>query len=93
MDKPLAVTSLQPTTGVLARAWWEEAYELKSLDAFKTVEETMRGEISDPDGYYQSIITFNPWSDQHWLKREFLMKTQRTHVRSRSRPLTRTTHT
>ncbi|AWN84608.1 PBSX family phage terminase large subunit [Lacticaseibacillus paracasei] len=71
MDKPLAVTSLQPTTGVLARAWWEEAYELKSLDAFKTVEETMRGEINDPDGYYQSIITFNPWSDQHWLKREF----------------------
>ena len=71
MDKPLAVTSLQPTTGVLARAWWEEAYELKSLDAFKTVEETMRGAINDPDGYYQSIITFNPWSDQHWLKREF----------------------
>ena len=31
----------------------------------------MRGEINDPDGYYQSIITFNPWSDQHWLKREF----------------------
>lgn len=56
---------------MLARAWWEEAYELKSLDAFKTVEETMRGEINDPDGYYQSIITFNPWSDQHWLKSEF----------------------
>ena len=71
MDKPLAVTSLQPTTGVLARAWWEEAYELKSLDAFKTVEETMRGKIDAENGYYQSIVTFNPWSDQHWLKREF----------------------
>ena len=71
MDKPLAITSLQPTTGVLARAWWEEAYELKSLDAFHTIEETMRGKINYPGGYYQSVITFNPWSDQHWLKREF----------------------
>ncbi|MFT8584628.1 PBSX family phage terminase large subunit [Liquorilactobacillus hordei] len=70
MDDPLKITSINVTTGYLCRAWWEEAYELKSLAAFHTVEESMRGVLPD-NGFYQSILTFNPWSDRHWLKSEF----------------------
>ncbi|AFU63009.1 terminase large subunit [Lactobacillus phage ATCC8014] len=71
MDSPLKITSITPTTGQLCRAWYEECYELKSLDGFNTVEESLRGELDDPSGYYQSILTFNPWSERHFLKSEF----------------------
>ncbi|MFR0064374.1 MAG: hypothetical protein ACLRU1_03415 [Veillonella parvula] len=23
--------------------------------------------------YHQVVLTFNPWSDRHWLKKRFLM--------------------
>ena len=26
---------------------------------------------SDLDGFYQTILTFNPWNENHWLKRRF----------------------
>lgn len=71
MDDALKITSIQPIHGVLCRAWYEEAYELKSESAFETVEESLRGILPDENGYYQTIITFNPWSDTHWLKRVF----------------------
>lgn len=82
MDDPLKITSITPTVGQLCRSWYEEAYELKSMDAFNTVEESLRGELDDPDGFYQTIITFNPWSDRHWLKSEFFDEdTRRKNVR------------
>lgn len=73
MDSPLKITSITPTIGQLCRAWYEEAYELKTLDAFNTVEESMRGELPE-GGFYQTLITFNPWSERHWLKPEFFDK-------------------
>src|SRR5699024_11166864 len=34
-------------------------------------------------GFYQSVLTFNPWSDRHWLKSEFFDKDkQRTNTRA-----------
>lgn len=71
MDDALKITSIQPVVGVLCRSWYEESYELKLESAFETVEESLRGILPDPNGYYQSILTFNPWSDTHWLKRVF----------------------
>lgn len=39
--------------------------------------------MDDPRGFYQTVITFNPWSDRHWLKSELFDKdTQRTNVRA-----------
>lgn len=70
MDDPLKITSITTVSGKICRSWWEEAYELKSSEAFQTVIESMRGELP-AGGFYQHIITFNPWSDKHWLKREF----------------------
>ena len=83
MDSPLKITSITPTVGQLCRAWYEECFELKSLDGFNTVEESLRGELDDPRGFYQSVLTFNPWSDRHWLKSEFFDKDkQRTNTRA-----------
>lgn len=70
MDDPLKITSITTVSGKICRSWWEEAYELKSIEAFQTVIESMRGELP-AGGFYQNVITFNPWSDKHWLKREF----------------------
>ncbi|KRN77256.1 PBSX family phage terminase large subunit [Weissella minor] len=83
MDDPLKITSIRATTGNLCRVFYEEAYELKSLDAFQTVEESIRGKLDDPNGFYQSILMFNPWSDKHWLKSEFFdEETKRKNSRS-----------
>lgn len=70
-DKPLSITSISVDTGNLCRMWVEEAYQLESEAAFETVDESLRGEIDDPDGYYQTILTFNPWNEGHWLKKRF----------------------
>ncbi|CAK1235895.1 PBSX family phage terminase large subunit [Fructobacillus fructosus] len=70
MDDPLKITSISAENGYLCRAWWEEAYELKSREDFQTVVESLRGQLPD-GGYYQHVLTFNPWSERHWLKKEF----------------------
>lgn len=69
-DDPLKITSIKADVGYLCRVFWEEAYELKSVDDFNTVEESIRGELPK-GGYYQTIVAFNPWSEKHWLKAEF----------------------
>ena len=69
-DDPLKLTSISPAVGKIARVWWEEAYELKSDDDFDKVDKSIRG-ILPEGGFYQHLLTFNPWSDRHWLKREF----------------------
>ncbi|WP_208422107.1 PBSX family phage terminase large subunit [Latilactobacillus fragifolii] len=70
-DKPLSITSISVETGNLCRQWVEEAYQLESEEAYETIEESMRGVIDDPEGFYQTIFTFNPWSERHWLKKRF----------------------
>lgn len=70
-DKPLSITSVSVDTGNLCRLWIEESYQLELEETFETVDESMRGIINDPDGFYQTILTFNPWSERHWLKKRF----------------------
>ena len=70
-DKPLSITSISVETGNLCRLWVEESYQLESEEAFDVVDESMRGVIDDPNGFYQTILTFNPWNERHWLKRRF----------------------
>lgn len=70
LDDPLKLTSLTVSTGVLCWMWIEEAYEIDSEDAFNTLDESIRGEV--PSGLFKQItLTFNPWSEHHWLKRRF----------------------
>jgi phage terminase large subunit len=63
MDDPEKIKSIAGITSV----WCEEATELDELD-FNQLELRVRGETSS---YKQFIITFNPISEQHWLKRRF----------------------
>ena len=70
LDDPLKVTSITVEVGALCRLWVEEAYEIMSEDAFNKLDESIRGQL--PQGmYHQVVLTFNPWSDRHWLKKRF----------------------
>jgi phage terminase large subunit len=70
LDDPLKVTSITVEVGSLCRLWIEEAYEIMSEDAFNRLDESIRGQL--PQGmYHQVVLTFNPWSDRHWLKKRF----------------------
>ena len=63
MDDPEKIKSIAGITSV----WCEEATELDELD-FNQLELRVRGQTAN---YKQFIITFNPISEQHWLKRRF----------------------
>lgn len=70
LDDPLKVTSITVEVGALCRLWIEEAYEIMSEDAFNRLDESIRGQL--PNGmYHQVVLTFNPWSDRHWIKKRF----------------------
>lgn len=70
LNDPLKVTSITVEVGSLCRLWLEEAYEITSEDAFDRLDESIRGQL--PKGmYHQVVLTFNPWSDRHWLKKRF----------------------
>ena len=70
LDDPLKVTSITVDVGSLCRLWVEEAFEITSEEAFDRLDESIRGRL--PEGmYHQVVLTFNPWSDKHWLKKRF----------------------
>lgn len=70
LDSPFKITSVSVPHGVLNLLWIEEAYEILKEDEFDTIDESIRGEL--PEGYFKRVtITFNPWSELHWLKRRF----------------------
>ncbi|MDM8100947.1 PBSX family phage terminase large subunit [Oceanobacillus oncorhynchi] len=74
LDDPLKITSISVDVGILCWVWGEEAYQIESMDAFDTVIESIRGSHDDPEFFKQITLTFNPWSERHWLKREFFDK-------------------
>lgn len=70
LDSPYKITSISVPHGILNFLWLEEAYEILKEDEFNTLDESIRGIL--PDGYFKRVtITFNPWSEMHWLKRRF----------------------
>lgn len=71
LDDPLKITSITVDVGILSWLWVEEAYQVETEDKFSTVVESIRGTIDDPDFFKQVTISFNPWSERHWLKRVF----------------------
>jgi len=70
LDDPLKITSIDVSSGIINFVWVEEAYEITSEENFNKIDLSIRGEM--PEGYYkQFIFTFNPWSEQTWLKARF----------------------
>lgn len=70
LDDPLKITSITTEKGYLCWVWIEEAYEIANEADFDVLDESIRGTVSD--GLFKQItLTFNPWNEQHWLKRRF----------------------
>jgi len=77
LDSPMSVTSITVDRGYLAWAWFEEAFQVLNEDDFNKIDMSIRG---DTGGLFKQItLTFNPWSDKHWLKRRFF-DTQHSNV-------------
>lgn len=69
LDNPMSVTSITVEKGYLSWAWFEEAFQVVNEDDFNKIDMSIRG---DTGGLFKQItLTFNPWSDKHWLKRRF----------------------
>lgn len=70
LDDPLKVTSITVDRGHLCWCWIEEAYEINKEEDFNMLDESIRGQV--PDGLWKQItLTFNPWTDKHWIKKRF----------------------
>lgn len=70
LDDVLKITSVTVEKGYLCWAWIEEAYEVMNEGDFDMLDESIRGEVPKPL-FKQWTITFNPWSERHWLKKRF----------------------
>lgn len=71
LDDELKITSITVDVGILCWAWFEEAYQIETEAKFRTVVESIRGKYDDPNFFKQITVTFNPWSERHWLKKVF----------------------
>lgn len=70
LDDPMSITSITVEKGYLCWAWFEEAFQVMTEDDFNKVDMSIRGEL--PPGYYKQVtLSFNPWSEKHWLKKRF----------------------
>ena len=81
LDDPLKITSISVDVGMLCWVWFEEAYQIDDVNDFDTVIESIRGTHEDDSFYKQATLTFNPWNENHWLKREFFdEETKRSNI-------------
>lgn len=68
----LASTTVEK--GSLCWVWVEEAYEIADPADFEKFDLSVpRGNIPD-HLFKQTTVTFNPWSEKHWLKKRFFDK-------------------
>jgi len=73
-DDPLKLTSITVSVGFLCWVWLEEAYEIEDEEEFRTLDESIRGDV--PEGYWKQLtLTYNPWVDTHWTKIRFFDNT------------------
>ena len=68
-DDVLKLASTTVPQGYLNYVWIEEAFEIASENDFDKLDLSVpRGSIPPPY-YKQTTLTFNPWSETHWLKK------------------------
>lgn len=70
LDDPLKLTSITVAQGYLNFVWIEEAFQIEKQEMFETLEESIRG-ILPPHLFHQITLSFNPWSEDHWLRKRF----------------------
>lgn len=64
------VKSITFPNGKLTWIWVEEASELQESDV-DILDDRLRGQLSNPNLYYQITFSFNPISATHWLKKKY----------------------
>ncbi|NLY09377.1 MAG: PBSX family phage terminase large subunit [Tissierellia bacterium] len=64
------VKSITFKTGKLTWIWCEEATELNEADV-DILDDRLRGQLDNPNLYYQITFTFNPVSATHWIKSKY----------------------
>lgn len=70
-DDVLKLASTTVPKGYLNYVWIEEAFEIANEADFDKLDLSVpRGKIPPPL-YKQTTLTFNPWSETHWLKKRF----------------------
>lgn len=73
-DDVYKLASITVDTGYLCWVWCEEAFELPSEEDFDKLDLSVpRGQVPAPL-FKQTTLTFNPWSEKHWLKKRFFDK-------------------
>ena len=70
MDDPQSITSITVSDGYLCWCWLEECFQITKEEDFNKLDMSIRGKLP-PELFHQFILTFNPWSDRHWLKARF----------------------
>ncbi|TDM48223.1 PBSX family phage terminase large subunit [Macrococcoides goetzii] len=77
LDDPMSVTSITVEHGYLCWCWFEEAFQIRKEDDFNKIDMSIRGNTG---GLFKQItLTFNPWSEKHWLNNRFF-KTESDNV-------------
>ena len=70
-DDVLKLASTTVSRGYLCFVWIEEAYEIEREEDFEKLDLSVpRGSVPPPL-FKQTTVTFNPWSEKHWLKSRF----------------------
>ena len=80
LDDPLKLTSITVAQGYLNFVWIEEAFQIEKETMFDTLEESIRGKLPE-HLFHQITLSFNPWSEDHWLRSRFYNDTyDRTYI-------------
>ena len=70
LDEPDSITSITVDDGHLCWCWIEEAFQCANEEAFNKLDMSIRGKLPKPL-FKQITLTFNPWSENIWLKPRF----------------------
>ena len=74
-DDVLKLASTTVSKGYLNFVWIEEAFEIGDEADFDKLDLSVPRGSMPPHLYKQTTITFNPWSEGHWLKKRFFDST------------------
>jgi len=73
-DDVLKLASTTVSKGYLNFVWIEEAFEISSEADFEKLDLSVPRGYVPPPLFKQTTVTFNPWSETHWLKKRFFDK-------------------
>ncbi len=71
LDDVLKLASTTVSKGYLCWVWLEEAFEIGSEADFDKLDLSVPRGVVPSHLFKQTTITFNPWSESHWLKKRF----------------------